>query len=87
MAKRYHNDEHYAGMEPRRRQELEDASLIREDHRAVANLPQDVKYHDWSMGAGKYGMPEGLDDTDRGIERQKDLDGSIMARNMVPKKV
>ena len=93
MAKRHHAAKHhamdgaYAGMESRRHQELEDANLIREDHSAVANLPQDVKYHDWRTGEGRYGMPEKLDDTDHGIEKQKDLDGSLMARHMVPKKV
>ena len=35
-------DEFYAGMEPRRRQEMQDAGYIREDHDAVANLPQNV---------------------------------------------
>lgn len=87
MAKRHYSDGAYAGMEPRRRQELADAGLIREDHSAVANLPQDVKYHDWRTGAGSYNMPEMLDDTDRGIEKQKDLDGSKMRNHLVPKKV
>ena len=42
--KKMKKEEHYAGMEPRRRQELEDAGMIREDRNAVANLPQYVKY-------------------------------------------
>lgn len=60
--------EHYAGYDPRRRQEMRDAGMIHEDHRAVANLPQApiMKYY---TGDGGY-IPEVLDDTIRGIDDQ-----------------
>ncbi len=79
------NDEHYAGMEPRRRQEMEDAGMISEDHNAIANLPQNVVYRAYPVSGQS--LPEGLDDTMRGIDRQIDADDSQRARYNVPKKV
>jgi len=46
MAKRFYSGD-YAGYEGRKSQEREDGSMLREDRGAVANLPQDVKYHSW----------------------------------------
>lgn len=77
--------EHYAGAEPRRRQEMMDAGMIHEDHRAVANLPQDVKYHPYPKPMNY--LPEGLDDTIRGIDRQMEYDHSHEMRYGYPKKV
>lgn len=75
----------YAGAEPRRRQEMADAGMIHEDHNAIANLPQE-----WRISAypktGPY-MPEGLDDTLRGVDQQMDYDDSQRARHFYPKKV
>lgn len=79
------SSEHYAGMEPRRRQELEDAGMIHEDHSAVANLPQQVFYKPYAHM--KNYLPEGLDDTISGVDRQMDYDDSKRARFNVPKKV
>lgn len=77
--------EPYAGMDPRRRQELEDAGMIHEDHRAVANLPQEVMIKPYPM-TGPY-LPEGLDDTIRGVDRQIDvLDNRKRQEHNVPKK-
>lgn len=78
------SSEHYAGMEPRRRQEMADAGMINEDHSAVANLPQDVHYKPYPRG-GSY-LPEGLDDTIRGVDRQMEYDDNKRAANNVPKK-
>lgn len=66
--------------DPRRRHEMEDAGMIREDHNATANLPQDVKYHAWpdSDTYPRYG----LDDTIRGIDKQESEDGRKMERHM-----
>lgn len=76
---------HYAGMEPRRRQEMEDAGMIHEDHSAVANLPQNVMMKPWP---GKEGyLPEVEDDTIRGVNRQMAMDHGKMMQNFVPKKV
>jgi len=77
--------EMYAGMEPRRRQELEDAGMIHEDHRQVANLPQEVIYRDYPKTYGY--TPEDLDDTLRGIDRQMDYDDSQKMKHFYPKKV
>lgn len=82
---RMEESEHYAGMEPRRRQELEDAGMIREDHSAIANMPQGVVMRPYPKSSGY--MPEVLDDTIRGIDRQIDLDDSITKRDFAPKKV
>lgn len=75
----------YAGMEPRRRQEMEDAGYIHEDHSAIANLPQDVKIMAYPK-TGPY-MPEGLDDTINGVDHQMDYDDSQRRSHFYPKKV
>ncbi len=77
--------EHYAGMEPRRRQELEDAGMIHEDHRQVANLPQEVVMRPYPMPGGY--TPEDLDDTLRGIDRQTGYDNKKKMDHFYPKKV
>jgi hypothetical protein len=83
-SKRY--QEPYAGMDPRRRQELEDAGMIHEDHRAIANLPQEVMIKAYPYN-GPY-LPEGLDDTIKGVDRQIDmLDDRKRQEHMFPKKV
>ncbi len=96
MAKRHHMSEHehrghkirgghYEGMDPRRRQEMEDAGMIHEDHRAIANMPQEVMIKPYPR-TGPY-LPEGIDDTIRGVDHQMDYDDSQRARNFYPKKV
>lgn len=77
--------EHYAGMEPRRHQEMRDAGMIHEDHRAIANLPQNVVYRDYPRTHGY--TPEDLDDTLHGIDRQMDYDNSHKMKHFYPKKV
>ena len=76
---------HYEGAEPRRRQEMEDAGMIHEDHRAVANLPQNVVMSYYPKDSGF--LPENLDDTIRGIDRQKDYDNGKKMGHFYPKKV
>ena len=73
-----HHSKH--GMDPRRHQEMKDAGMIQEDHSATANLPQQVKYHDWPK-ADHY-TDYGLDDTIRGIDKQEDMDERQMKRHM-----
>lgn len=64
-------EDKYSGMEPRRRQEMEDAGMIREDHRAVANLPQEVRYQAYPrIDYDSYD----LNDDIRGIDVQMDDD-------------
>lgn len=79
-----HRD-YYAGMDSRRRMEMEDAGMIHEDQRAIANLPQEVMIKPYPH-TGPY-MPEGIDDTIRGVDKQMDHDDSQRARGFLPKKV
>lgn len=77
--------EYYAGEKSRRKMEMHDAGMIREDHSAVANLPQNVIMRPYPKN-GNY-LPENLDDTLRGIDAQINLDDSQRRRNFMPKKV
>lgn len=77
--------EYYAGADPRRRQEMRDANMIHEDHRAVANLPQNVIMRPYG-DAGGY-LPEDLDDTIGGVDRQMNYDGKKRNDGFMPKKV
>lgn len=88
MAKRYHHskpNEYYAGHHDRRRMEMEDAGMITEDKSAIANLPQDVKIRPW--GEHEAYLPEMLDDTIRGIDKQIEMDDSKRKQHFMPKKV
>lgn len=87
MAKRHHESYRgdYEGHEGRRRQEMMDGMMIKEDHSAIANMPQNVMIKDWPREGGY--MPENLDDTLRGVDRQMDLDNSKKHSHLVPKKV
>lgn len=85
LMRHFEKQEHYAGADSRRRRELEDGGMIYEDHNAVANLPQNVIYKSYEK-VNSY-LPEELDDTIRGIDRQiDDLDGGKVRRHMNPKK-
>lgn len=77
--------EYYAGPDPRRRMEMEDAGMIHEDNRALANLPQQVIMKPYPM-AGGY-LPEDLDDTLIGVDRQLNYDGRKRMEHFFPKKV
>lgn len=77
--------DYYAGPETRRHQEREDGSMISEDHSAIANLPQGVIMKEYQR-AGGY-MPENLNDTITGIDRQKNMDNSKRKEHFMPKKV
>lgn len=79
------DNEFYAGMEPRRRQELEDAGMIHEDHNQIANLPQEVIMQMYPK-TGPY-LPEGLEDTIRGVDHQMDYDDNKRREHFYPKKV
>lgn len=85
MAAKRHYDEGYAGELARRTQEMQDAGMIREDRSAIANMPQEVMIKEYPK-AGDY-LPENLDDSIRGVDRQIDLDDSKRRKHMMPKKV
>lgn len=97
MAKKRHHSSHakhhssrhmyegsYEGMDGRRKQEREDGAMIREDRKAVANLPQNVMYHEWPKA--RHYHDYGLDDTIRGIDRQENEDNAGMERHLQPGK-
>ncbi len=84
MAKRYHEG-NYEGMSGRRKQEMSDAGMIHEDRNAIANLPQEVMIKHYPE-TGPY-MPEPLDDTIRGIDKQIDYDDGKRRQHFMPKKV
>jgi hypothetical protein len=81
---RNYREGYYEGPEMRRHQEMMDGGMIREDHSKIANLPQDVMIKPYPM-TGPY-VPEGLDDTIRGVDRQMDSDDSKRAEHFFPHK-
>jgi hypothetical protein len=86
MAKKryYESQEMYAGLSERRRMEMQDAGMIHEDRSQVANLPQEVIMKAYQKPAGY--MPEDLDDTIRGIDRQISMDNVKKMKHMQPEK-
>lgn len=58
-------NEFYAGIDPRRRQELADGGIVQEDMNAMANLPRQAIHHEYPQ-AGYYSTPY-IDDTVRGF--------------------
>lgn len=77
--------EDFRGMPTSMRSGLEKDGMIREDHRAIANLPQEVMIKPYPR-TGPY-MPEPIDDTIRGVDGQMDYDDSQRASHFYPKKV
>lgn len=72
----YMAEDGYYKMDPRRRRELEDSAMIREDHNAPANLPQYVSHKYWN--GGHYGLNPDLNDTARGADMQMEADARKM---------
>lgn len=60
--------EHYAGYDARRRREIEDGNMLNENHSAIANMPQEVKYHNWP--SNPFGARYRLNDSIVGIDVQ-----------------
>jgi hypothetical protein len=53
-------DTFYGKIDPRRRQEIHDAYMVREDEKAMANLPRQAIHHEYNMDKFKYdGLAEG----------------------------
>lgn len=75
---------YYEGEYGRRHQEMKDAGMIREDHSAIANMPQRSMIKEWPKS--DYGMPEDLDDTITGIDRQMDRDNMQRRKHSHPHK-
>jgi hypothetical protein len=64
--------------------EYEGAGMIKEDHRAIANLPQEVMIKAYAPMPGF--LPEDLDDTIRGIDRQMSEDHKASKGGLNPMK-
>ncbi len=62
--------EFWAGIDPRRRQEVADGGLVQEDHTQIANLPRQAIHHEYPQ-AGYYSTPY-IDDTLRGEDPELD---------------
>jgi hypothetical protein len=93
MAKRHHGGHgspmhgSYEGLDERRRMEQQDGSMLNEAHGSVANMPQEVKYHLWP-NTNDYIISDGdLDDTIRGVDKQRGMDASQARKHKHPKKV
>lgn len=88
MAKRYYEERPVRGdgsatrMDARRRMEMEAGGMIKEDHSAVANLPQNQIYRSYEYNYNW--TPEVLDDTIRGVDKQQDADNRIKMRDFNP---
>ena len=77
--------ENYMGMPVGMRGGLERDPMIHEDHRAIANMPQEVMIKAYPM-VGPY-MPEDLDDSSRAVDAQMNYDDAQREANFYPKKV
>ncbi|HVW99279.1 MAG TPA: hypothetical protein VHA52_02395 [Candidatus Babeliaceae bacterium] len=75
---------YYEGPHERRRQEMEDGGMIREDHAEIANMPQEVMIKPYPKTGPS--LPEEIDDTIRGIDRQMDEDDSQRRKHFRPHK-
>ena len=71
MAKKRYYSEAYAGRGARRAQEKSDSGMLSSGG-GFANMPQNVIHKTWP--AVGYNMPEGLNDTISGIDRQMKAD-------------
>jgi hypothetical protein len=78
-------DDLYAGADSRKYREMADAGMIHEDRNAVANLPQNVVYRPY--GDPTRYLPEEINDTIIGIDRQKGYDMKKSLEHFYPKKV
>ena len=78
-------NEFYAGADPRRRQEMAEGGMVREDHNAMANLPRQAIHTEYPQ-AGYYSTPY-IDDTIRGESDELDDNNNSFARHQNPFKV
>lgn len=78
-------EEHYADHDERRREENIDFHMLEHDRSSIANMPQEVKYHEYPL-IHEY-SPEDLDDTMHGIDAQVAHDESQKMHHFKPKKV
>jgi len=94
---RYHHEVHHSKKETgirdgaysdaaaTARMQHHDSEMITEDRSAVANLPQQVIMKDWADHEAY--LPDILDDTIVGINKQINYDNKKRSEHFVPKKV
>lgn len=82
MAKRFHGS--YEGKSGRDAQEASDGSMIPSGQGSFANMPQNVVMREYPKAYD--GMPENLDDTIRGIDKQIKQDNSKKYAHLQPEK-
>lgn len=86
MAERYHSGPTDTRSErSRRHKEMYANGMISEDHSAIANMPQSIKMTEYAQ-TGPW-MPEPLDDTIRGVDKQMNADDSKRRAQLKPSKV
>lgn len=81
MVKKFYGS--YEGIDERRRQEASDAAMIGEA-RGHANMPEEVIQKIYPKQPG--GMPENLDDTMKGIDKQISADNAKKNAHMQKEK-
>jgi len=79
-----HQRKHPAGRDPRRHLEREESHMIGAGQHDFANMPQHITMKEWP--SDHVGMPEDLDDSIRGIDRQMGEDNSRKHKNLSPHK-
>lgn len=70
--------EFYGGIDPRRRKEIADGGMVKEDQKAMANLPRQAIHCEYPQ-APFYQSPY-IDNAVRGTDTERDDDGNSMAR-------
>lgn len=82
--KYYDHMDRFSEMHPKMRRQMEDSMMIHEDHSAIANLPQGVKYHEWP----RYGSAnlKKIGDTIATIDEQINADVKKMEKEFGPEK-
>lgn len=83
MAKRFHGS--YEGKEGKAIQEAADSMMISSGAGAHANMPQEVVMREYPKVGGF--LPEGLDDSIKGVDGQVGADNSKKNSKLAPKKV
>ena len=81
---RYETLEHYASRDVRRKAEDRDGGMLSEDMNAIANMPQEVRYHEWPKV--QYNNDYDINDGIRGIDNQMRDDMSKEKKGRFPEK-
>lgn len=75
-------NEFYAGVDPRRRQEMADGGMVRENHKEMANLPRQAIHCEYPQSY-YYATPY-IDDSIRGLDDELDDNNNSFARYQNP---